>query len=360
MHGGVLGKVSRELFNRVIYPNLGVRDPSLVVGPQFGVDFSVIEVGDMDLIVEVDPMFVVPEYGWWRSAWFATHILASDVDVSGVPPKYLFIDLNLPKGMSDEELKLLWEGIHRACSELGVAIAGGHTGRYGGVDYPMIGGAVMMGITRKGNYVTPAMASPGDKVLMTKGPAIETAGILSTMFPEVLRRAYGDSFVREAQEIFWMQTVVKDALTLAKVGLRDGVTAMHDATEYGVWGALHDIAEASGVSIVVYEDSLFVRDEVMKVITAFQKFTGVEIDPYASISEGTLIATVRPHKVKEALQLLNSAGIKAGVIGEVVDGSGVYLRRKEGNEESLPIPSRDPFWEVFFKTLELLKGGVRK
>ena len=194
----IIGKVNRRLFEEVILPNLGRRDDSIVVGPRFGVDFSVIEIGDKALIVEVDPVFVVPEYGWERSAWFSVHILASDVAVSGVPPRYLFIDLNLPLGMSDEELATLWKYIHREAEKLGVAIAAGHTGRYGGVDYPMIGGATMVGVTERGQYVTPEMARPGDLVVMTKGPAIETAGILSTIFPEVIEERYGVELVKRS------------------------------------------------------------------------------------------------------------------------------------------------------------------
>ncbi|MCY0868116.1 MAG: AIR synthase family protein [Desulfurococcus sp.] len=353
----VIGKVDRRLFEEVILPHLGRRDPSVIVGPKFGVDFAVVELGDHALIIEVDPVFVVPEYGWERSAWFAIHILASDVAVSGVPPRYLFIDLNLPLKISDEELKTLWIHMHRECEKLGIAIAAGHTGRYGGVDYPMIGGAVMMGVAERNGYVTPEMASPGDLVVMTKGPAIETAGILATMFPQVVASRYGWEFAEKAKEVFWLQSVVEDALTLAKLGLRTGVTAMHDATEYGVWGALHDIAEASGVAIKVYEEKLFIREDVARVVKAFSEYTGVEVDPYTAISEGTLIATVKPGKALLALELLRSKGIDAAVIGEVSRGSGVTLVRRNGVSEDIPVPRRDPFWQVFFKTLEILKGG---
>ncbi len=352
---GFIGKLNRRLFEEVIYPNLGARDQNIIVGPRFGVDFSVIEVGDKALIVEVDPVFIVPEYGWDRSAWFAVHILASDVAVSGVPPRYLFIDLNLPLKMSDDEFRILWRKIHEECMKLGVSIAAGHTGRYGGVDYPMIGGATMIGVTDKNNYVTPEMAEPGDVVIMTKGPAIETAGILATMFPEVLVREYGASFAEKAKSVFWLQSVVKDALTLAKIGLRKGVTAMHDATEYGVWGALRDLAEASGVGIRVYEDKLFIRNDVKKTIEAYSKFTGVNVDPYAAISEGTLIATVKKDKVELALRLLENEGIEARVIGEVFDGDGVYLVKKGGEEVEAPNPTQDPFWILFFKTLDILR-----
>ncbi|MGC9112781.1 AIR synthase family protein [Acidilobus sp.] len=348
----VIGKVNRELFEKVIYPQLGAKDPSVMVGPQFGVDFGVVRVGDYDLIFEVDPVYVVPEYGWEKSAWFAVHILASDVAVSGVPPRYLFTDLNLPLNMKDEELATLWGYIHRECSRLGISIVAGHTGRYGGIDYPMIGGATMVAVTPKDHYVTPGMARPGDVVIMTKGAAVETAGILASMFPEVLSRKYGEEFTRKAQDIFWLQSVVEDALTLSQLGLRTGVTAMHDATEYGVWGALNDIAEASGVSIRVHREKLFIRDDVRRVIDAFSEYTSVPVDPYASISEGTLIATVKPEVADRAVELLRSKGIDAAVIGEVVEGKGVYLV-DDGSERLISQPEKDPFWELFFKVLQM-------
>jgi len=355
MAAPVIGKVNRGLFERVIFPNLGAEDASVIVGPQFGVDFGVVRVGDYDLIFEVDPVYVVPEYGWEKSAWFAVHILASDVAVSGVPPRYLFIDLNLPLRMADEELERLWRAIHNECRRLGITIVAGHTGRYGGIDYPMIGGAVMVGVTKRDHFVTPAMARPGDVVIMTKGAAVETAGILASMFPEVLERRYGKEFARRAQEIFWLQSVVDDALTLAQLGLRDGVTAMHDATEYGVWGALNDVAEASGVSIRVFREKLFVRDDVMKVLEAFSELTGIKVDPFASISEGTLIAAVRRGLEDRALELLRSRGIEAAVIGEVVEGKGVYLV-DDGSERLIRQPEQDPFWPLFFRALEMVRG----
>jgi hydrogenase maturation factor len=343
MAAPVIGKVNRGLFERVIFPNLGAEEASVIVGPQFGVDFGVVRVGDYDLIFEVDPVYVVPEYGWEKSAWFA------------VPPRYLFIDLNLPLRMTDEELERLWRAIHNECRRLGITIVAGHTGRYGGIDYPMIGGAVMVGVTKRDHFVTPAMARPGDVVIMTKGAAVETAGILASMFPEVLERRYGKEFARRAQEIFWLQSVVDDALTLAQLGLRDGVTAMHDATEYGVWGALNDVAEASGVSIRVFREKLFVRDDVMKVLEAFSELTGIKVDPFASISEGTLIAVVRRGLEDRALELLRSRGIEAAVIGEVVEGKGVYLV-DDSSERLIRQPEQDPFWPLFFRALEMVRG----
>ncbi|MEM0003713.1 MAG: AIR synthase family protein, partial [Thermoproteota archaeon] len=345
-----LGKLPPDVFEEVIYPNLGLVGSEVLVKPNHGVDVGVVSLGDIVLIVKSDPVFVVPEYGWERSAWFAVHILASDVSTSGVAPKYLAIDLNLPQSMKKEEFVKLWKGIHNECRKLGVAVVTGHTGKYEGIDYPMIGGATMFTVAQKDGYVTTEMAKPGDKVIMTKGPAIEAAGILSTMFPKYVEEKYGKEFALRARELFYLQSVVEDALILAKIGLRSGVTSMHDATEYGVWGALHDVARASKVGIKVMKEKLFMKEEVKKVINAFSELTGIEADPFAAISEGTLIATVKPQRTSEAILMLKEKGIDAEVIGEVTDECEEVVLIEEGKERNIERPKQDPFWPIFFKT----------
>ena len=250
-----IGKLGPEVFDEIIFPNLGAKDPSVLVGPTHGVDFGVVEVGDKALIVTSDPVFIVPEYGWERSAWFAVHILASDAAVSGVPPRYMAIDLNLPLAMGLEDFKRVWFGISEECRRLGISIVCGHTGRYDGCAYPMLGGATVLGVGDKDKYVTPAMAMEGDKVIVTKGPAIEASGILSVMFPEVLEERYGRDFAREAQGLFWQQTVVKDALTAASVGVREeGLRLRRVAVEVEREGAgkrWYERVEADGLEVVV-------------------------------------------------------------------------------------------------------------
>ena len=69
------GKVSPEIFDEVILPRLGRRRDDVVVGPQHGVDVGVIDIGGGRVMaMTTDPVFIVPQYGWRRSAWFAVHI----------------------------------------------------------------------------------------------------------------------------------------------------------------------------------------------------------------------------------------------------------------------------------------------
>jgi len=150
--------------------------------------------------------------------------------------------------MTKNEFELMWSTMHRECEKIGMAVISGHTGRYEGCDYPMIGGATVICIGAKDCYVTPTMARIGDSIIITKGAAVEAAGLFAVTFPQRVAERYGKQIADDAEKIFWQMSVVKDALTAIQVGIRDqGVTAMHDATECGIWGGLYEIAQASGV-----------------------------------------------------------------------------------------------------------------
>ncbi len=114
------GKATAELFEQVILRRLGAEDADVLVGPQHGVDVGVVRVADgVAMALTADPVFVVPAYGWERAAWFAVHILASDAATSGLPLRWMSVDLNLPPEISDEDLTSLWDAFHRACEGSG-------------------------------------------------------------------------------------------------------------------------------------------------------------------------------------------------------------------------------------------------
>ena len=243
-----LGKIHPEFFNRVIYPRLGKKYKSVIVGPQHGVDFGVIDLGKNVLVLSADPFYIAKELGIEKAAWFAIHILASDVAVSGIAPKYLAVDLNLPPEMTEDELTRMWDTVHKECKKLGIAVVTGHTARYAGCNYPMVGGATVFGIDKKEKLIAPR-CRPGDSIVISKGPAIETTGLMSAYFPRFLEERYGKDFVKRAQSVYYQMSTVKDALITAKVG---GVTAMHDATECGVFGGLYEMAIHSKVGMLMY------------------------------------------------------------------------------------------------------------
>ena len=337
------GKVSAALFEQVILTHLGAADRAVTVGPRHGVDVGIVDIGGGQVMaMSADPVFVVPAYGWERAAWFAVHILASDTAVSGLPPRYMSVDLNLPRELGDDDLARLWEAFSDTCADLGIAVVAGHTGRYDGCNWPMVGGATCIAIGSGDAWITPVDARVGDRVLITKGAAVEATALFGATFPERLASEIGPEHAAAADAMFESMTVVPEARVAAEYGLRDaGVTAMHDATEGGVLGGLAEFADAAGVGVRVDEGAIPVRPEARATCAA------VGIDPLTSISEGTLLATVRPAHVDGVLTALADAGVEAAEIGEVTPAAEGRILLRDGAPEPLVHPGQDPFWEAF-------------
>jgi len=337
-----LGKIHPDFFNRVIYPKLGKKDKSIIVGPQHGVDFGVIDLGSKVMVLSADPFYIAKELGMEKAAWFAVHILASDVAVSGIAPKYLAVDLNLPPEITEDELARMWDAVHRECKKLGIAVVTGHTARYAGCNYPMAGGATMIGIDKKEKLIAPKCRS-GDAIVISKGPAIETTGLMAAYFPKFLEAKYGKAFVKKAQDVYYQMSTVKDAMIAAKVG---GVTAMHDATECGIFGGLYEMAMHSNVGMNIYLEKIVLQDEVKKTCECF------DIDPYKAISEGTLLATVNKKKAKDVVSALNDKSIPASIAGEVTRKKQGIMVIEKDKKYKLEHPRIDPFWSRFEEYLK--------
>ncbi|SMC01750.1 Hydrogenase maturation factor [Sulfobacillus thermosulfidooxidans DSM 9293] len=346
----IIGKISPEVFQDYVYPNLGEKRPEVLVGPQSGVDIAITRVAPGTVMATTtDPVFIVPAYGWERAAWFAVHILASDAATSGLPPSLMTVDLNLPLSITTAEFEKLWTAFAHTCQQLGIAVISGHTARYEGCEYPMVGGATVMSIGPEDRYITTGMAEKGDMVLCTKGAAIEATGLFAATFPDYIRQHVGEDIWKQADALFDHMTVVEDARIAAEQGVRsDGVTAMHDATECGVIGGVYEIAEASNLGVVLQDDKIIVRPETQAICT----LTG--IDPLISISEGTLLLTVKPHAVDKVMAALAARHIDVSVIGEMRDASEGMWRERQGKRIPLEHPRIDPFWAAFGR---LAQGG---
>ncbi|WP_327051602.1 AIR synthase family protein [Halomicrococcus gelatinilyticus] len=332
-----LGKVDRAFFEQYIYPNLGADRDDVALGPRHGVDFGVVDLGtggdgsDTVVALATDPLSLTPELGFERAAWFAVHVVLSDVAVSGLPPTHLAVDFNLPPEITDEEFATVWETFDREARRFDVSVVTGHTARYSGCQYPWVGGATTLAVGDRADLVRPDGARPGDRVLATKGPAVEAAGFMVTLFEDQVDLP--DKTIATAKERFYDMSPVEDALVASAAG---DVSAMHDATEGGVHGALVEMARAGGVRFDVERDAF----PMLPGVEAACEFFG--IDPWASTSEGTLLLTVSPEDAGDVLSALDDADVPAADVGAVREGDGVYV-----DGERVEHPEVDPSWAVF-------------
>lgn len=342
---GVLGKVDRNYLDRVIYPWLGAVRRGVIVGPRFGVDNAIVRVGaGKVLVATTDPLSLIPKLGPRESAWLSVHLLASDLTTSGLPPQFGIFDFNLPPETSNHEFAEYWRSFHSECKKLGVSIIGGHTGKYAGCGYSVIGGGVMCSFGEARRYLTSAMARSGDDIILTKGIAIETTAVLTRAFPRTIRKMLGTRLFDKAWRYLHKVSTVKDALTAASVGLHgDGVTAMHDATEGGVKAAVLELATASALGAEVDVSGISISEESLEICKFFR------IDPLTSLSEGTLIIASRPHKTSKVLSELRSHGIPSQVIGRLTSKSHAVFAKTKAGRVRMKYPTHDPYWRAYSK-----------
>ncbi|MCD6446286.1 AIR synthase family protein, partial [Candidatus Bathyarchaeota archaeon] len=270
-----------------------------------------------------------------RIGWLAVNINANDVATFGVKPEFLFSCILLPEGADRETVETICAQMDKAARELETAIAGGHCEVTPGIKNPIVVGCVM-GLTEKGNYVTAGGAKPGDKLILTKSAGIEGTAILASDRESQLRKAVDSSTLKRAKEFFKKISVVKEAILAFKTG---GVHAMHDPTEGGVAGGIHEMADASNLGVKVFEEKIPIQPETVKICEFFK------IDPLQLISSGALLIAVEPKAAERVIEHLRREGIPAFLIGEFLkEPKTRIIVRKNGKFQPLPRPSSDHLW----------------
>jgi hydrogenase expression/formation protein HypE len=332
------GKISRSFFERVIRPHLGRRRADVAVGPQTGVDVGVVRLPHGGVLLSTtDPLYIEPRLGWERAAWFAFHILASDLTTTGRRPDWASIDLDVPPDTPDRTLETILRVFDREARRLGTAIVTGHTGRYSGCAFPIVGSGTLLAAAEADAYVTTHRIPAGAELLISRTPALEATGMLATFFPDRIRDGLGGDALRRAKALTSRMSTVADALRAANVGLRkEGVWAMHDATEGGVRTAVWEMAVASGRGLETDLAQAWVDPIVREVAEMFR------MDPLDASSEGTLLLAVDSSRVEDVLSALRKGGA-------VVSRLGRFTQRRrfvrDGRKVLRP-PLRDSYWSA--------------
>jgi hydrogenase expression/formation protein HypE len=330
------GKIPIDILKEVVFKNLGAERREVTVGPAAGVDGAVIDLDNKSLIVSMDPITGAVE----RIGWLAVNVNANDVATFGVEPAFLFSCMMLPEKADSKIVEAICTQMNAAAEALGVAIVGGHCESTPTLTNPIVVGC-MMGFTEKGCYVTAGGAQAGDKLILTKSAGIEGTAILASDREKELKKTLSGEMLQNAKDFYNRISVVKDALTAYKTG---GVHAMHDPTEGGIAGGIHEMADASGLSVKIFEQAIPVQPETAKICNHFK------IDPLQLISSGALLVSAEAKSAEKIIANLARQQIGAAVIGEFLESTSPRLLiRKDGVAQALPRPSSDHLWTALAK-----------
>jgi hydrogenase expression/formation protein HypE len=330
------GKIPVDILKEVVFKNLGAERKEVTVGPSAGIDGAVLDVGAKSLIVSMDPITGAVE----RIGWLAVNVNANDVATFGVEPAFLFSCILLPENADKKTVEVICAQMDAAAKDLGIAIVGGHCESTIGLASPIVVGCVM-GVTEKGRYVTAGGAKPGDRLILTKSAGLEGTAILASDREAELKKTVSVTVLRNAKNFFSQISVVKDALIACKTG---GVHAMHDPTEGGVAGGVHEMADASGLGVKVFEDKIAVQPETAKICSHFG------IDALQLIGSGALLISAEAKSAEEIIKSLEEQQIQAAIIGDLLENADERLLvRKNRKVQALPRPSSDHLWTALMK-----------
>jgi hydrogenase expression/formation protein HypE len=334
--GFLPGKVPTEVLQKIVFKNLGAKRGDVVLSSSIGEDAAIVQAGNEVLAISSDPITGAEEW----LGWLAVHVNANDSATRGVQPRWFNSIILLPKNSTTELVEKICTQMDKAARQLDVAIVGGHCEVTPGIDHPIVTGCAI-GVAEDGKYVTSGGARIGDKIILTKGAGIEGTAILASDRRTELLGFFDKSFLDKAENFFKKISVVKDAITAFRTG---GVSAMHDPTEGGVAGGLHELADAANVGFQVYEEKILVPEETRRICQHF------DVDPLQLISSGSLLVVAEEAKTAEILGSLSRNGVQASMIGEVVETKqGRTLVTKAGEKTLLVRPASDHLWKALAK-----------
>lgn len=329
------GKLPQELLAELL-SGLAAGDQTVLVGPGVGLDCAVVELGEQYLVLKSDPItFASDEIGW-----YAVQINANDVATCGAQPRWFMATLLLPQEKTSIELvRAIMDQIENACRGMKVTLVGGHTEITSGLERPIVVGT-MVGVVSREALVTPLGASPGDRLLLTKGVPLEAVSILAREFPERLEGVLTQKELEQARMYLHDPgiSVLLDAQVATGAG---GVTAMHDPTEGGLAAALWELAHASGCRVEFEPSAVPVPHLAQRVCRHF------ELDPLAAIASGALLISAAPERSVAICQALEQHGILCAEIGRLTEGQPQVFSRTPVGVELLALPERDEIARLF-------------
>ncbi len=328
-----IGKIPPEILESIVMNPIrqnGVRREDIVLRPKTGEDCSVIDLQGEMCVVSTDPITGAAK----DIGYLAVQINCNDIFSAGAEPVGILLTVLLPENSDESVLEEIMGGALKGAEELGIEILGGHTEVTNAVLKPIVSAAVI-GKSRQRKIIQTGSAKMGQDVIMTKWAGLEGTAIIAKEYEEVLLQCLPATVVRSAQGMKDFLSVGRESL----VAVGHGATAMHDATEGGVLGAVWEVAECSGLGVELWEEKIPIKEETRLICDA------AKIDPLRLISSGTMIITTE--NGAELVEKLARLDIEAAIIGKITEEERVLVSANE--RKVLEEPKSDALYQVDFQ-----------
>ena len=292
-------------------------DPSILINAGVGEDTAAVDVAPEEvLVLKSDPItFATDSIGQ-----YVVLINANDIATSGARPRWLLTTLLFPSGVTPSEIQRVIDELKEFCRRWDITLCGGHTEITDAVTRPVVTG-MMAGTVARKNLIDKRNAAPGDRVLLTKGVAVEGTAIIAREFGSRLEKfGLAESEVAKCRQFLSQISILPEARIAAK---SKATSAMHDVTEGGLATALEELSIAAEHRIKINIDAIPVFAETRKICRL------LKIQPLGLIGSGSLLICCRQTGCASLMNSLRQGGIDVTCIGEVLEkGHGIAAFNK--------------------------------
>lgn len=291
-----VGKLTNPELIECVLSVIKRRRKEVIVPSSLAQDCASFEIEDR-ILISTDPITGADE----DVGALAIKINVNDVSAAGGEPVLAVLTVLAPPHATLEQIKKVMSQAEREAERSNLEIVGGHTEFTDAVN-KIIVNATVIGRTKK--HITANSAHAGDSIIITKTVGIEGTSILASDCAKKLEQFLTKEELERAIEMGKSISIAKEAA----IARQFDVSAMHDITEGGIFGAIAEMAESAGVGATIDVKSVRVHDVTKKICAT------LHTDVYRLISSGSLIISAKdPTRVLEAL---DSSGIPAAKIGE--------------------------------------------
>jgi len=250
----------------------------------------------------------------------------NDLTMRGAKPLYLSAAFILEEGFPISDLEKIVKSMAETCEMAGAKIVAGDTkvvGK-GAVDGIFIN-TTGIGIVDDHINISVKNAEVGDKIILT--------GTLGDHGIAILSIREGISFETEIKSDCSPLNLLFEGI-FEKYG--EYIHVMRDPTRGGLAAVLNEIASGSGKGILIYENRIPYKEEVLNACYM------LGLDPLHLANEGKAVMIVSQDKAEEILNRLKEhpLGRDASIIGEVLDADkNVYLKTSIGTTRIVDVPA---------------------
>ncbi len=324
-----IGKLPESVLKRSIFRQLHTTRAEGLSGAAGGEDCAAVELAEGEVFVLSTDQITgtVTDIGK-----LSVLVTLNDIASAGAEPVGLLMTMLLPPETEEAEIRAMVRQMEEECARYQVQIMGGHTEVTRAVNQPLIS-VTGVGKAPKDKLLKSGGAVPGDDVVITKWIALEGTSILAKEKEAELLTRYPADLINTAKGFDRYLSVVPEAA----IAVKSGVHAMHDVTEGGIFGALWEVAEASGVGLEIDFKKIPIRQESVEICEFFH------INPYELISSGSMLMAAPDGT--GLVRALEKAGIPAAVVGKVTDGNDRILEQ-EDERRFLEPPKTDEIYKV--------------